>query len=339
MTGIIRVAAVGVNHWHALYDAAYLLMLKAMPEVEIVALQDDDEARARERVEKLALPQAPKVYTDYRRMFDETKPDFVLALGKPTDMAATAHYLLDHGFPFVMEKPMGYNAEEVRGIADKARAVKGFASVSLPYRYHPQTVMAQQLIAEGRLGTISHIHIRQMRPTSARYAAWGAPWMLDPKIANGGCLRNLGPHGLDVFMLLTGCDAEVTGAQFSNRALGQPVEDYAAVMLRAANGINGVTGIVEVSNLHPNMGGLAQFSVSGDRGLFLVSGGTATLTTAEGETPVKLVSKGQGSLLVLREAITRWREGRPPFTSAADCYRVVRLIDEAYARGAHGGTR
>ena len=76
MAEITRVAAIGVNHWHALYDAAYLLMLKNMPDVEIVALQDDDESRARERVEKLAIAdpaKAPKVYTDYRRMLDETK--------------------------------------------------------------------------------------------------------------------------------------------------------------------------------------------------------------------------------------------------------------------------
>lgn len=330
MTEIVRVAAIGVNHWHALYDAAYLLMFKGMPEVELVALHDDDESRARERVEKLALGQPPKVYTDYPRMLDETRPDFVLALGNPANMAVTAHYLLDHGFPFVMEKPMGFNAEEVRGIADKARAVQGFAAVSLPYRFQPQTVMAQQLINERRLGRLSHINIRQMRPTSARYAAWGAPWMLDPKIANGGCLRNLGPHGLDVFMLLTGNDAEVTGAQISNRALGQPVEDYASVMLRSKSG---VTGIVEVSNLHPNMSGLAEFSVSGSQGLFHVSAGVAKLVTADGEEPVKLVSKGQGSMLVLRDAITRWREGRPPLTSAEDCYRVVCLIDRAYACG------
>ena len=330
MGPITRVAAIGVNHWHALYDAAYLPMLKAMPEVEIVALHDDDEARACERMEKLALGQPPRIFTDYKRMLDEAKPDFVLALGNPANMAAIAHYLLDHGFPFVMEKPMGYNAEEVRGIADKAHAVKGFAAVSLPYRYQPQTVMAQHLISEGRLGTLSHINIRQMRPTSARYAAWGAPWMLDPKVANGGCLRNLGPHGLDVFMLLTEGDAEVTGAQFSNRALGQPVEDYASVMLRSASG---VTGIVEVSNLHPSMSGLAEFSVSGSKGLFHVSSSVAKLVTGDGEEPVKLASKGQGSMLVLRESIARWREGRPPLTSAEDCYRVVRLIDLAYECG------
>lgn len=63
------------------------------------------------------------------------------------------------------------------------------------------------------------------------------------------------------------------------------------MMLRSANG---VTGIVEVSNLHPSMSGLAEFSVSGSKGLFHVSSGVAKLVTSDGEEPVKLASKGQG---------------------------------------------
>ena len=35
----IRVAAIEVSHWHALYDAAYLHHLVAMPDVELVAIQ------------------------------------------------------------------------------------------------------------------------------------------------------------------------------------------------------------------------------------------------------------------------------------------------------------
>ena len=38
----IRVAAIEVSHWHALYDAAYLRHLVAMPDVELVAIQDSD---------------------------------------------------------------------------------------------------------------------------------------------------------------------------------------------------------------------------------------------------------------------------------------------------------
>ena len=38
----IRVAAIEVSHWHAVYDAAYLRHLIAMPDVELVAIQDSD---------------------------------------------------------------------------------------------------------------------------------------------------------------------------------------------------------------------------------------------------------------------------------------------------------
>lgn len=325
MSDITKVVAIGVNHWHALYDAAYLPMLKEIPDARLVALHDDDAAIATERAGKLGNP---RVYTDYKKMLAEEKPDFVIALGRPTDMAATAHYLLDNGYPFLMEKPMGYNAEDVRGIADKARAKGGFAAVPLPYRFQPQIAVAQALIGEGKLGPLSHISFRSMRPTSARYPAWGAPWMLDPKAANGGCLRNLAPHGLDVFMLLTGDDAEVTGAQLSARGLNQPVEDYASVMLRSASGI---IGNVEVSNLYPGQGAMAALHISGRDGVLSIVDGSVRLITREGAQDIKLEAGAKPSLQILADAIVRARQGRPPLTSAEDCYRAVRLVDQAYA--------
>jgi predicted dehydrogenase len=327
---VIKIAAIGVTHWHSLYDAAYLPLLHAMPDVRIVALHDDDAAIAAERASKLGNP---PTFTNYKTMLAETKPDFVIALGRPTDMAATAHYLLDNGYPFLMEKPMGYDANDVRGVADKARAVNGFAAVPLPYRYQPQIALAQRLIAEGRLGTLSNIFLRSMRPTSARYPAWGAPWMLDPKIANGGCLRNLGPHGLDVFTLLTGETAAITGAQLSTRGLAQPVEDFASVMLRSASG---VLGHVEVSNLYPGQGASAELQVCGSAGLLLSSGGTAQLVTREGSESFTLDTSAKPSRLILEDALARWQRGDQPLTSAEDCYRAIQLVDDAYALARKG---
>jgi predicted dehydrogenase len=323
MVSTIGIAAIGVTHWHSLYDAAYLPLLQQMPEVRILAIHDSDAAIVAGRAAALGNP---PTYTDYQRMLAETKPDFVIALGRPTDMASTAHYLLDHGYPFLMEKPMGFDAGEVRSVAEKARATGGFAAVPLSYRYQPQVALAQKLIAEGRLGPLSHISIRSMRPTSARYSAWGASWMLDPAVANGGCLRNLGPHGLDTFMLLTGEDAEVTGAQLSARGLGQAVEDYASVMLRSASGI---IGNVEVSNLFPRKGALAGLHVCGRDGMLIVADGAARIVSREGEETVKLVPVDRASLL--KDVLLRWQQGQRPLTDADDCYRAIRLVDQAYA--------
>src|SRR5262245_5004860 len=161
-----RVAAIGVGHWHSLYDSAYLRHLAAMPDVQLVGLHDPSPELVAHRAAALGHP---LVFTDHVKLLAETRPDFVLALGRHRGMAEVAHYLLDHGHPFVMEKPMGINAAEVQSIADKATATGGFAAVPLNYRYNPFVVHARRLLAGGRFGPLSHFYARLNRPTSARY--------------------------------------------------------------------------------------------------------------------------------------------------------------------------
>ena len=60
-------------------------------------------------------------------------------------MANTAHFLLDHGYPLLMEKPMGCNVSQVRSMADRAEATRDFASVPLPQRFLLFAIQAQQM--------------------------------------------------------------------------------------------------------------------------------------------------------------------------------------------------
>jgi predicted dehydrogenase len=248
-------------------------------------------------------------------------------------MAETALHLLDQGYPFLMEKPMGVDADEVRRIADKAAAQNAFVAVPLGQRYQPFTTRARQLLAEKRFGPLSHFYVRQNRPTSARYPAWDAPWMLDPREAGGGCLRNLGPHGLDLFLFLTGEEAEVTGAQLSSRALGQPVEDYASVLLRSASG---VLGTIEIGNTFPRVGTDGEWKIAWREAILALKDGTLRLTTAEGEETAAAEPAEPIALTALRDALDHWRRGLPPPIGVHDCLRVVRLIDRAYALARSG---
>src|SRR5262245_51680500 len=160
-TGPIRVAAVEVNHWHSLHDSAYLRHAVSLPGVELVAVQDASPAIAAERAAALGNP---AVFTDYRKMLAEIRPDFVIALGSHRAMIELAHHLLDQGVPFLMEKPMGTRAEDVWRVADKATANNAFIAVPLGQRYHPFAQRARQLVAEGRLGPLSHFYFRLHRP-------------------------------------------------------------------------------------------------------------------------------------------------------------------------------
>ena len=321
----IRVAGIEVSHWHAVHDAAYLRHFAAMPDVALVGVQDGDASLVRKRAAEVG---DPPVFTDYHRMLKETRPDFVIALGRHRQMATIAHDLLDAGYPFMMEKPMGLNAQEVQSIADKAARLNAFVSVPLSQRYQPFAIRARDLIASGRLGPLSHIYIRVNRPGPARYPGWDSAWMLDPAEAGGGCLRNLGPHGFDMFLYLTGEDAQVTGAQISRRAHGQRVEDYASALLRSASGI---LGTIEVGNTFPRVGTDGEWKVAGRDGILTLKDGVLKLAGAGGDEVEKGTEIETPYATAIRDALEAWQRGAAPPISVHDCLRAVRLIDQAYA--------
>ena len=324
---MIRVAAIEVSHWHSLWDAAYLRVLTAMPDVTLVAIQDPSAEVVARRAAALGHPPA---FTDYKEMLAHTRPDFVVALGQHRRMAQTAHDLLDRGQPFMMEKPMGLNADEVRGIAEKAAARGTFVAVPLPQRHSPFVARARAMLQAGAFGWLSHLYLRLNRPTSARYPAWDSPWMLDPTLAGGGCLRNLGAHCFDLFLELVGEDARVTGAQLSRRVHAQPVEDYASVQLRSTSG---VLGTIELGNTVPHDGSDGEFKIAGrDAILVAYHDDTLRLVTARGEERLTAAPTEPLYVTCVRDVLDRWRRGVAPLVGPGDLLRVVRLIDEAYAR-------
>jgi len=296
-----------------------------MPDVALVGVQDGDASLVRKRAAEVG---DPPVFTDYHRMLKETRPDFVIALGRHRQMATIAHDLLDAGYPFMMEKPMGVNAQEVQSIADKAARLNAFVSVPLSQRYQPFAIRARDLIASGRLGPLSHIYIRVNRPGPARYPGWDSAWMLDPAEAGGGCLRNLGPHGFDMFLYLTGEDAQVTGAQISRRAHGQRIEDYASALLRSASGI---LGTIEVGNTFPRVGTDGEWKVAGRDGILTLKDGVLKLAGAGGDEVEKGTEIETPYATAIRDALEAWQRGAAPPISVHDCLRAVRLIDQAYA--------
>jgi predicted dehydrogenase len=320
----VRIAAIGVGHWHSLFDAAYLKTLAGMPEVQLVGVQDPDAAMAAQRAAQLG---APPTFTDYREMLSHIRPDFVVALGRHSAMAGIAHYLLDEGYPFLIEKPVGLNAREVRGVADKAAAKRAFAAVPLFQRYQPFVAHARRMLAEGAFGPVSHFYFRSNRPSSARYVSWGSPWMLDPAVAGGGCLRNIGLHGIDAFLHLIGEDAEVTGAQTSFSAHGARVEDYATLLLRTRAG---VLGTIEVGNTFPGKGADAEWKLAGRDALLVQRDGSLRCVTAAGEQELAGPPSEPLPAIALRDALARWQSGQPPATGVEDCYRAMRLVDQAY---------
>jgi predicted dehydrogenase len=202
--------------------------------------------------------------------------------------------------------------------------------VCVPFfqRYNAFAIHARRMRAAGELGPLSHFYFRTNRPTSDRYRVWGAPWMLDPAAAGGGCLRNVGLHGLDALHYVTGDAAEVTGAQLSSSALGQRVEDYASVMLRTASGM---LATVEAGNTFPGpTGGDAESKLAGRDAMLVLRGGSLRCYSKAGSREIVEPQGEPLPVVAFRDALARWQRGEAPIAGPEDCYKAMRLVDRAY---------
>lgn len=321
-----RIAVTEVNHWHSSYDAAYLQVLHDL-DVDIVGVSDADLALAEDRARRFDS----RAFADYRAMIDETKPDFVVALGRHIDMPAIARFLIEADIPFMMEKPMGTTAEDVNALADLAEARGAWAAVPFPNRLLPWAVRAKAMIEAGEFGRISHVVMRLIRPTMQRYVEWDSPWMWDRELAGGGALLNLGGHGMDLARMLLGPDVSVATAVISNRVHQAQVEDYALATLR--NG-DGALIHVEVGYTWPtwpaNESDL-EFKVAGEKAaLRVVPDGLQVIAPGRDERYPGAASAAGNYPPLIRDMLERAGRGDPPAITARDCANAMQLVHDAY---------
>jgi predicted dehydrogenase len=123
-----------------------------LPQCEVVAVADADEAGLAAAVQRLNLQQG---FADYRKMLDEVKPDIVAIgprwLDQHRDMVVAA---AQRGVHIYMEKPFcrtPAEADEIVAACEKHRVKLAIAHQT---RYSPKLQVVRELLAEGAIGEI-----------------------------------------------------------------------------------------------------------------------------------------------------------------------------------------
>lgn len=332
MANDLRVAAIDVSHWHARYDAAWLPVFRDLG-ATFVGMSDENARIAADRASEFG----GKAYNDYRAMVEETKPDFVVAMGRHVDMPERFRFLVAQGVPFLMEKPWGTDAETVNGLVDLAEKKGAWAMVPYSSRYIAWTIKAKQMIEAGEFGTISHIQFRSMRSRQRRYETWFCEWMYERKAAGGGVLINIGGHGFDVARYLTGEEPEVISAVTSNEVDGLEVEEYALATMRTPSGIiiNNEIGYLMPSwpglKSWPKYNGEQDLKVVGDKAILrTVSGGMQVLKPDHEEMVGQLPHYQIGAPKLAKDCLDALIRGDGPPIPPRACARVMELIQDAY---------
>lgn len=236
---MVRVAILSFWHVHAKDYAAEAL---AHPEVELVAVWDEDPARG--RAEAAARGVA----------FHETLPELLAREdidGVVVTTATSAHKQVipaaaRAGKHVFTEKVIAPTLAEAAAIvAETDRTGVAFV-VSLPRLSLGAVQAIQAVLAEGGLGELTHLRVRVGHEGAVRTAKAPDGWLprrfYDAAAAGGGALIDLGAHPLYLSRFFLGLPERVSASY--GFVTGRAVEDQAVVALHYAGG---ALAVAEVS--------------------------------------------------------------------------------------------
>ena len=324
----MRIAFIGVGHWHA--PEFYLPGLLRRDQ-QVVAISDAEQ----EAVDRIAgqFDLGCPTYTDFRELLDEVEADLVFASAPHLDMTEIAAELVLRGQPFHMEKPMGVDWQMLQPIAARAEQIGLFTSVALVSRYYGAVQELRRLRVAGELGTPVHYYYRLLAGSPQRYLETDCEWMLDPVRAGAGPLFNFGPHVVDLFIYLMDEVGEVT-ARWSKGVYGSEIEDHTTVLMVGRN--TGAVGVGEVAYTMPE-GYERYFSVT--TSALHVGGGMSDVDILMREGENLHVGGPQVSHLYdhyVGDTLRRFESGEPGVATISDMVPVLRVMNAAVLSACEG---
>lgn len=145
--------------------------LKRSPLVDLVAICDLDEERAREASRKYGI----RAYLDVDEMLREESLDWLhvcTSVQTHRDLAITA---IEAGVPVLIEKPVTVTSEELADVEAASRRHDVPFSVVRNHLFTPEVVEARRRIAAGELGDLRGVDVvytGNTRPDESRRGAW-----------------------------------------------------------------------------------------------------------------------------------------------------------------------
>jgi predicted dehydrogenase len=206
-----------------------------IPEVEITAIYNRTEAKARALMSQFGVP---RYYSDWKEMIAGEKPDFVDIITPPETHEEMCGLAAQRGVHIICQKPLAPSFEASRRIVENAEAAGVRFMVHENFRWQPWYRKIKEIQRARTIGDFTHIYFL------ARMGdGWGENAYLDRQPFFRGYPRLLmyetGVHFIDTFRYLLG---EVTEVYAHLRRLNPVIkgEDTGQLFLKFANGATAI---------------------------------------------------------------------------------------------------
>ena len=216
--GIIGVGAIGSVHADAYAKVS---------DADVVALCDIDPATLKA---KSARHGVALTYGNYHDLLANPEIEAV-SVCVPNDLhAPIAIDALKAGKHVLLEKPMCLNADLGRQIVAARDAAGKLLQMGMVRRQCAEAEVIRPLIAEGKLGKVYQINIKQIR---RRGIPGLGGWFTTKARSGGGGVIDIAVHSLDLALYLTGLWNPTAVSAKTYSKFGSPIKDYHYVSMWA----------------------------------------------------------------------------------------------------------
>jgi predicted dehydrogenase len=283
---------------------------------ELVAVANHREESALAFADRYGIP---RVTTDWEALAADPGVDAAIVATPNALHAPQSEALLRNGKHVMVEKPMATTVAECERMIAAARAGGASLMVAHCWRFRDEVIALRDRIAAGELGEVVKTRGYGV------HAGWGpSGWFVDPELAGGGALVDMGVHAIDTARFLLG-DPEpgtVCAAIGTRYAEGRyTVDDDGILLIGWSNGTNSV---VESGWWQPHLGGLeADTEVYGTAGYARIWPPEPPSEDYEHCTQPMYSAQ-------VKEFLDAIAEGRQPRPSGDDGRIVMQVVEDAY---------
>ncbi len=261
MTQTIGIGVIGMGWMGQVHARAYMQAAMRFPEPAVrprlVICSDNVSERAESAKQALGFDEST---TDWRAVVEHPDIDLISITTPNSLHVEIASAAAAAGKHIMCEKPVGRYPSETAQIEAAARGAGVLTFVGFNYRWAPLVQHAHKLIADGKLGDLTHFRGRF-------FAMYGSnpyglmSWRFDKNVAGYGVLGDIMAHTADMALFMAGPIKRVSstahtfiterplpipgkGTHYSVGNPGDPTgevtnEDYAGALVEFENGARG----------------------------------------------------------------------------------------------------
>jgi predicted dehydrogenase len=149
-----RIVGINFDHMHM---GDNLLMASEHPDAEIVGICDEDPARMEMAARTFGiLPE--RIFTDYRRCLEQTKPDLVILCPATAAHALWVKRVAPYSAHLLVEKPFAASLVEADRMIAAMEGTNKLMAINWPLAWYPPHVTSKRLIDEGVIGEVIELH-------------------------------------------------------------------------------------------------------------------------------------------------------------------------------------